>query len=64
MTATVTTVDVLLWLILSLLIGLRGWIGEYIPLTNAYEYLHGVAWISLTLSLVMSMAVRRGSMRG
>lgn len=64
MTGTMTAIDAVLWLVLTLLIGMRAWIGEYIPLTGWYEYLHVLTWTGLTLSLVVALVVRRGALRG
>lgn len=55
---TITVVG-LLWLWVTLLMVLRGWITDHMPLANGFETMQFMGWSSLTFGLVMAL---RGSM--
>lgn len=52
------TVVGITWLYLLLMLALRGWVSGHWPLSNGYETLQFMAWIALTLGLLMQRRFR------
>lgn len=64
LTLTISMLDVVLWFLLSGIIGLQTWVYERLPLANSTEVLPIYAWLCLTVALVLAVALRSGVLRG
>lgn len=64
LTTALTSMDVVLWLALSLTLGAKILIAGQIMPTIAGAGLHGMAWLAITFALIFSLVFRRKSLRG